>query len=46
VTHDEIVTGTVRGCVGPEDVNSHQPALKEPCMSVIAVDVREETERR
>jgi hypothetical protein len=40
------VTGTIRGCVGPEDVNSHQPALKEPYMSVISVDAREETGRR
>ena len=39
-------TGTVRGWVGPEDLNSHQPPLTEPYLSVISVDVREETERR
>lgn len=39
-------TGTIRGWVGPEDVNGHEPPLTAPYLSVISVDTREETERR
>jgi hypothetical protein len=39
-------TGTIRGWLGPEDLNGQKPPLKEPYYSVISVDVREETERR
>jgi hypothetical protein len=38
-------TGTIRGWVGPEDVNAHQPPLTEPHLDVISVDLREETGR-
>lgn len=40
------ISGTICGCVGPEDANSLKPPSKEPYLSVISVDVREETERR
>jgi len=39
-------TGTIRGWVGPEDVSRCEPPLKEPYLSVISIDVREETERK
>lgn len=39
------ISGTVSGRVGPEDPHRHEPPLKEPYYTQIAVDVCEDAER-
>lgn len=41
----QVVNGTLRGWIGPEDTHSHLPPLEEPYYTQIAVDVREEAAR-
>jgi hypothetical protein len=41
----QVITGTLRGWVGPEDTHTHDPPLTEPYYTDITIDVREEAGR-